>query len=57
MFTSIDKAVGAAVMAALYLSNTLFGFDLGISPEAVNSAIIAFTPVLVYLIPNKPWTE
>jgi len=56
MFTSIDKALVAAFGAVAYLANTLFGIDFGVSPEMLSGIIAAVTPILVYLVPNKPWT-
>lgn len=53
MFTSIDKALIGLVMALAYLA-TAFGYTV---PDAwVTTAegfIVAITPILVYLIPNK----
>lgn len=53
MFTSIDKALTAIVMAALYLLNTLGGINIGLSEETVAGILAALTPLLVWLIPNK----
>lgn len=53
MFTSIDKALTALVMATLFLLNQFAGLDLGLSAETVAAVIAAATPVLIYLIPNK----
>ena len=53
MFTSIDKAIVAVVMAALYLLNTFTGLDIGLSEETVTGIIAAVTPLLVWLVPNK----
>lgn len=53
MFTSIDKALVALVMGALYLLNSFGGIDFGISEEAVTGLIGVLTPILVWLIPNK----
>lgn len=54
MFTSIDKALVALVMGVLFLLNTFAGIDLGVSEETVTAIIAAATPLLVWLIPNKP---
>ncbi len=56
MFTSIDKALAAIVMAGLFMLNEFAGIDLGISEETVAAVIAAATPILVYLIPNKRGT-
>lgn len=53
MFTSLDKALVALVMAALYLLNNLFGVNIGVDEGLVNSIIVALTPVLVWFFPNK----
>jgi hypothetical protein len=54
MFTTIDKALTAVVMGLLSILNLVFGISLGIEPATVQIIISALTPVLVYLIPNKP---
>ena len=48
-----NKAIAAAVMAAIGLANTFFNAGLVVDPEAVNTVVALFTPVLVWLIPNK----
>lgn len=54
MFTSIDKAIVAAVMGLLFIIQTYTGLDLGwIKPETVSTIIGLLTPVLVWAIPNK----
>jgi len=53
MFSSLDKALAALVMAILYMLNTFVGIDLGLSAETVNTIIAAVTPFIVYLVPNK----
>lgn len=53
MFTSIDKALTAVVMAVLYFLSTFFNISLGLTEETVTSIIAAVTPILVWLIPNK----
>lgn len=55
MFTSIDKALVAAIMGILFIVQTYAGLNLTwISQEAVASIIGLVTPVLVWAIPNKP---
>lgn len=54
MFTSIDKALVAIVMAVIYILNTYFGFHLGVSEQLLNTIVAIVTPLLVYLVPNKP---
>lgn len=53
MFTSIDKALTAIVMAVLFLLNSVFHIDIGLSEETVAGILAAATPLLVWLIPNK----
>lgn len=53
MFTSIDKALVAVVMGALYLLNNLADINIGLSEEVVSTIIAGLTPILVWLIPNK----
>jgi hypothetical protein len=56
MFTTFDKALVALIMSLLSLLNLVFGVDLGVSPEVVTAIVTAITPILVYLVPNKPKT-
>ena len=53
MFTSVDKALTAIVMAVLYLLNSLGGIDIGLSEETVAAILAALTPLVVWLVPNK----
>ena len=57
MFTSIDKALVAGFGAIAYLANSLLGLDFGVSTETVGTLVALFTPILVYFVPNKPWSE
>lgn len=54
MVTSIDKALVAVIMGVLYLLNTFAGIDLGVSEATINAIIAAVTPLLVWIVPNKP---
>ena len=55
MFTSVDKALVAVVMGALFIWNTFVPTHvIGLDPNTVSTFIGALTPVLVYLVPNKP---
>jgi hypothetical protein len=56
MFTSVDKALTAIVMAILYLLNTYGGIHVGLSEDTVGAILAALTPLLVWLIPNKTTT-
>ena len=53
MFTSLDKALIALVMAVLYLLSQFAGIDLGVSEQTVGAVIAAATPFLVWLVPNR----
>lgn len=53
MFTSYDKALTAIVMAVLYFVNNYTGIEIGIDEGVVNAIIVALSPFLVWLIPNK----
>jgi hypothetical protein len=55
MFTSLDKAIVAIVMAFAFLATTLFHVSIpGWLNEAnVTQVLAVLTPILVYLIPNK----
>lgn len=48
-----NKAIVAAIMAAVGLANAFFNAGLVVDPDAVTAAVSLLTPVLVYLIPNK----
>ena len=54
MFTSLDKAIVALIMGALFIINTFTGLDIGLEESTVTAIIGALTPVLVWLVPNKP---
>lgn len=56
MFTKLDKAIVALILAAIFMLNYFFGTNISLTDEQVNginAVIAAVTPVLVYLIPNK----
>lgn len=54
MFTSVDKAIAAGIMAIVYLVNNFFGFHFGIDESTVNGLAGVIGTVLVWLVPNKP---
>lgn len=55
MFTSMDKALVALIMSALFLINFFFGLNLGfVTQETVATVVSLLTPILVWAIPNKP---
>ena len=54
MFTSIDKALVAAIMGLLFIIQTYTGFSLSfLTPETVATIVGLITPVLVWAIPNN----
>lgn len=54
MFTTIDKALVAAIMGLLFIIQTYTGFSLAwLTPETVATIVGLITPVLVWAIPNK----
>lgn len=55
MFTTIDKALVALVMAVLFVINHYAGIDLGfIGEDSVAAIISVLLPVLTWMVPNKP---
>jgi hypothetical protein len=57
MFTSIDKALISGFGVATYLVKSLLDIDIGVSDETFLAIVGAVTPILVFLVPNKPWTS
>jgi hypothetical protein len=54
MFTSIDKALVAAIMGILFIVQTFSGINLSwLSQDTVATVIGLLTPVLVWAVPNK----
>jgi hypothetical protein len=53
MITSFDKAIAALIMGLIYIANTFFGFNFGLTEDAVTAIVAALTPILVWLVPNK----
>lgn len=54
MFTSIDKALVAAIMGILFVVQTYTGFSTSwITADTVSTIVGLITPVLVWAIPNK----
>lgn len=52
-----NKAIVALVMALIGIANTFFNAGVNISPETVNTVVALLTPLLVYIVPNKPKAE
>ena len=54
MFTSIDKALVAAIMGVLFIVQTYTGLSMAwVTPDTITTIIGLITPVLVWAIPNK----
>ncbi len=54
MFTAFDKALAALIGALVYFAG-MFGVSLPwLTPEVIQNIAVGVTPILVYLIPNKP---
>ncbi len=54
MFTSIDKALVAAIMGILFIVHTYTGMKVWwATPDTIATIIGLVTPVLVWAIPNK----
>ena len=52
--TSIAKAITAMLTGLVTIAATVFAVDLGwFSPELAVTAGVAFSTLLVYLVPNK----
>lgn len=53
MFTSVDKALAAILSGLAFVANSLWGWDLGLSPELYATLGALVSSLLVYLVPNK----
>lgn len=54
MYTSIDKALVAAITGILFIVQTYTGFSLSwISGDSIATIIGLLLPVLVWAVPNK----
>jgi len=54
MFTSIDKAIAALIMAVVFLLNYFLGVNLGwLTQDTVATLVAALTPLIVWMVPNK----
>ena len=54
MFTAIDKALVGVIMGAVFLINSLTGFHFGVTEATATAIAGVITPILVWLVPNKP---
>ena len=54
MFTSIDKALVAAIMGTLFIVQTYTGMKFWwATPDTIATIIGLLTPVLVWAMPNR----
>lgn len=53
MFTSVDKAIVAIVMAILFIINAQWGINIGLDEATVTAILAVLTPLFVYFVPNK----
>ena len=53
MFTSIDKALVAVIMALGYLASEFAGFNFGLTESTVQTIVAVLSPALVWLVPNR----
>lgn len=56
MFTSVDKAIVALIMAICFLLNTWFHVSIPgfITADNITQLLAVLTPIVVYWWPNKP---
>lgn len=55
MFTTVDKALIALILALLSILNLVFGIDWfgNVTEETIGVIVSVLMPVLVWLIPNR----
>ena len=53
MFTSMDKAIAALIMAIIYLLNNYLATSIDVMPETVQNIVVVLSPLIVWLTPNK----
>lgn len=53
MFTTVDKALAALVMAAIFLINNFTNFHFAVDESVVNGIVGVALPIITYFIPNK----
>ena len=51
--TAYNKAIVAAVMAAVGIVNAFWNTGLIVDEATVTAAVSLLTPLLVYIVPNK----
>jgi hypothetical protein len=47
-----NKAIAAAIIAAIGLANVFFNAGIMVEPEIITAVLTALTPLVVYRIPN-----
>jgi hypothetical protein len=52
----INKAIIAAILSILTLIEVWSGWSSGITEEYLITVFAVLTPILVWAIPNKPWS-
>ena len=53
MFTQLDKAIAAAIMAVISVIALAGGLSDVLTEEWVAGVVAVLTPILVWIIPNK----
>lgn len=53
MFTSLDKALVALIMALMFVASNYLGINFGFTEVQVAGFVTFLTPILVWLVPNK----
>lgn len=53
MFTSVDKAIVALIMAVIFLVNHFTSFHFALTEDQVTVLVGIATPLLVHQVPNK----
>ena len=54
MYTTLDKAIVALVMAAIGIVNVVTPWHFGLDQSTVTTIVAALTPILVWAWPNAP---
>ena len=53
MYTQLDKAISAFIVAALGLIGVIFHKEINVDPAAIGAVVSLIVPLVVYFIPNK----
>lgn len=54
MISTFDKAIVALIMAGLAVWNMTAPWQIGLTEDQVTTLIVVLSPLIVYLVPNKP---